>query len=154
MWKQACKHSYLWILIICNDLWRNFQQILVRDCIAGLLANLSVRDFQEIEGTQSIVHTKMTDVVMIFYQLQFVSIGELNRAICWYLSCDRYWEDTKRPQRHTPWYLLTIFMLILFSSIYACYYIIWVCFKYVVPKKKFLSPETPTRSCRKITLHH
>ncbi|XP_025986666.1 uncharacterized protein LOC105194659 isoform X2 [Solenopsis invicta] len=78
-------------------------EILVRDCIAGLLTNLSVRDFQEIEG-------------------------ELNRAICWYLSCDKYWEDTKRPQRHTPWYLLTIFMLLLFSSIYACYYVIWVCF--------------------------
>ncbi|XP_011337231.1 uncharacterized protein LOC105279268 isoform X2 [Ooceraea biroi] len=78
-------------------------EILVHDCIAGLLANLSVRDFQEIEG-------------------------ELNRAICWYLSCDRYWEDTKRPQRHTPWYLLTIFTVLLFSSIYVCYYIIWVCF--------------------------
>lgn len=55
-------------------------------------------------------------------------LGELNRAICWYLSCDRYWEDTKRQQRHTPWYLLTIFMVVLFSSIYACYYIIWVLF--------------------------
>ncbi|XP_017890367.1 uncharacterized protein LOC108631142 isoform X2 [Ceratina calcarata] len=78
-------------------------EILVRDCIAGLLTNLSVRDFQEIEG-------------------------ELNRAICWYLSCDRYWEDTKRQQKHTPWYLLTVFLLVLFSSIYACYYIIWVLF--------------------------
>ncbi|KAG9428981.1 hypothetical protein HZU67_09355 [Apis mellifera carnica] len=78
-------------------------EVLIRDCIAGLLTNLSVRDFQEIEG-------------------------ELNRAICWYLSCDRYWEDTKRQQRHTPWYLLTIFMVVLFSSIYACYYIIWVLF--------------------------
>ncbi|KAG7188843.1 hypothetical protein KM043_008449 [Ampulex compressa] len=78
-------------------------EILVRDCIAGLLANLSLRDFQEIEG-------------------------ELNRAICWYLSCDRYWEDTKKHQRHTPWYLLTIFLVLLSSSIYACYYIIWVLF--------------------------
>ncbi|XP_017766611.1 PREDICTED: uncharacterized protein LOC108555471 isoform X2 [Eufriesea mexicana] len=78
-------------------------EVLIHDCIAGLLANLSIRDFQEIEG-------------------------ELNRAICWYLSCDRYWEDTKRQQRHTPWYLLSIFLVILFSSIYACYYIIWVLF--------------------------
>ncbi|KAK2582204.1 hypothetical protein KPH14_004557 [Odynerus spinipes] len=78
-------------------------EILVRDCIAGLLANLSVRDFQEIEG-------------------------ELNRAICWYLSCDRYWEDTKRQQRQTPWYLLTIFMALFCTSIYACYYVIWVLF--------------------------
>ncbi|KAI4498254.1 hypothetical protein M0802_006740 [Mischocyttarus mexicanus] len=78
-------------------------QILVRDCIAGLLANLSVRDFQEIEG-------------------------ELNRAICWYLSCDKYWEDTKRQQRQTPWYLLATFMALFCTSIYACYYVIWVLF--------------------------
>ncbi|XP_071867619.1 uncharacterized protein isoform X3 [Bombus fervidus] len=78
-------------------------EVLIRDCIAGLLTNLSVRDFQEMEG-------------------------ELNRAICWYLSCDRYWEDTKKQQRHTPWYLLSIFLLVLSLSIYACYYIIWVLF--------------------------
>lgn len=66
---------------------------------------------------------------IVFTSLSFP--GELNRAICWYLSCDRYWEDTKRQQRHTPWYLLTIFLIVLFSSIYACYYIIWVLFKYV-----------------------
>lgn len=40
-----------------TQLSRNYQQILVRDCIAGLLANLSVRDFQEIEGKQLIIHT-------------------------------------------------------------------------------------------------
>ncbi|KAL2714900.1 uncharacterized protein V1478_014598 [Vespula squamosa] len=78
-------------------------EILVRDCIAGLLANLSIREFQEIEG-------------------------ELNRAICWYLSCDRYWEDTKRQQRQTPWYLLATFMALFCTSIYACYYVIWVLF--------------------------
>ncbi|XP_029049278.1 uncharacterized protein LOC114878998 isoform X2 [Osmia bicornis bicornis] len=96
-------------------------EILVRDCIAGLLTNLSVRDFQEIEG-------------------------ELNRAICWYLSCDRYWEDTKRQQRHTPWYLLTIFLVVLSSSIYACYYVIWVLFKY-------FSGGRQTRRDRKYGLH-
>ncbi|XP_043288780.1 uncharacterized protein [Venturia canescens] len=74
-------------------------QILVRDCIAGLLANLSVKDFQEIEG-------------------------ELNRAICWYLSCDKYWEDSRRQPRHTPWYLLITFLLVLSTGISACYYVI------------------------------
>ncbi|XP_033209531.1 uncharacterized protein LOC117168184 isoform X2 [Belonocnema kinseyi] len=79
-------------------------EILVRDCIAGLLANLSLRDFQEVES-------------------------ELNRAICWYLSCDRYWEDTKRPQRHTPWYLLITFLVLLSASVFGCYYIVWIVFK-------------------------
>lgn len=121
--------------IVTITLSRDCQQILVRDCIAGLLANLSVRDFQEIEGKRlHIIHavafTRFFSL-SLSYRSRFVPAGELNRAICWYLSCDKYWEDTKRPQRHTPWYLLTIFMLLLFSSIYACYYIIWVCFKYV-----------------------
>ncbi|KAF7996561.1 hypothetical protein HCN44_002207 [Aphidius gifuensis] len=74
-------------------------EILVRDCIAGLLTNLSVKHFQEIEG-------------------------ELNRAVCWYLTCDRYWEDTKRNQRHTPWYLLVTFLFLLSSGISACYYVV------------------------------
>ncbi|XP_024947368.1 uncharacterized protein LOC107274337 isoform X2 [Cephus cinctus] len=77
-------------------------EVLVRDCIAGLLTNLSLRDFQDIEA-------------------------EMNRAICWYLSCDRYWEDTKR-QRHTPWYLLITFLLILLFGMFVCYYVIWVLF--------------------------
>ncbi|XP_034938531.1 uncharacterized protein [Chelonus insularis] len=74
-------------------------EMLVRDCIGGLLANLSVKDFREIEN-------------------------EMNRAICWYLSCDRYWEDTKRHQRHTPWYLLVTFLFLLSSGISACYYVV------------------------------
>lgn len=115
----------------------NCQQILVRDCIAGLLANLSVRDFQEIEGTRlrdqraTISRARVTPLTSLSNRSFFPPTGELNRAICWYLSCDKYWEDTKRQQRHTPWYLLTVFMILLLSSIYACYYVIWVCFKYV-----------------------
>ncbi|XP_043466960.1 uncharacterized protein LOC122501505 [Leptopilina heterotoma] len=78
-------------------------EILVRDCIAGLLANLSLRDFKEVES-------------------------ELNRAVCWYLSCDRYWEDTKKQHRHTPWYLLITFLVLLSASVFGCYYIVWIVF--------------------------
>lgn len=84
----------------------------MRDCIAGLLANLSVKDFQDIEG-------------------------ELNRAICWYLSCDRYWEDTKRHHRHTPWYLLITFLFLLSSGISACYYVVSLLLRYVILKDTF-----------------
>lgn len=34
----------------------------MRDCIAGLLANLSVRDFQEIEGMQLITQAILAAV--------------------------------------------------------------------------------------------
>lgn len=37
----------------------------MRDCIAGLLANLSVRDFQEIEGRQLITHAAVNAVIIL-----------------------------------------------------------------------------------------
>ncbi|KAK3913974.1 Voltage-dependent calcium channel type A subunit alpha-1 [Frankliniella fusca] len=78
-------------------------EILVRDCIAGLLVNLSVQDFKEIEE-------------------------ELNRASCWYLTCDRYWEDSPVEVRASPWFLLALMGAMLAVGVVICYYIIWVLF--------------------------
>ncbi|XP_021927713.1 uncharacterized protein LOC110833678 isoform X4 [Zootermopsis nevadensis] len=78
-------------------------EILVRDCIAGLLVNLSVQDFKEVEE-------------------------DLNRAVCWYLTCDRYWEDTPGETRHFPWGLVFVLVMVLSLGICLCYYIIWVLF--------------------------
>lgn len=54
---------------------------------------------------------------------------ELNRKICWYLSCDRYWEDGPPDRRAFPWLLLIVVASILSSGICMCYYIIWVLFE-------------------------
>ncbi|XP_014293372.1 uncharacterized protein [Halyomorpha halys] len=78
-------------------------EILVRDCIAGLLVNLSTEDFKDIEE-------------------------ELNHAICWYLTCDRYWEDSPIETRPFPWGLLFVLVMALSLFICLCYYIIWVLF--------------------------
>ncbi|XP_044266358.1 uncharacterized protein LOC123012476 isoform X1 [Tribolium madens] len=78
-------------------------EILVRDCIAGLLIQLSLKDFKEVED-------------------------ELNRAVCWYLTCDRYWEDTQGDIRSFPWGLLCMIIMVLSLGICMCYYIIWVLF--------------------------
>ncbi|KRT78918.1 hypothetical protein AMK59_8601 [Oryctes borbonicus] len=78
-------------------------EILVRDCIASLLIQLSLKDFKEVEE-------------------------ELNRAICWYLTCDRYWEDTQSDLRQFPWGLLCMIVMVLSLGICFCYYIIWVLF--------------------------
>ncbi|KAK5645939.1 hypothetical protein RI129_004403 [Pyrocoelia pectoralis] len=78
-------------------------EILVRDCIAGLLIHLSIKDFKEIEE-------------------------ELNRAVCWYLTCDRYWEDSQGDFRQFPWGLLCMIVMVLSLGICLCYYIIWVLF--------------------------
>ncbi|XP_012266165.2 uncharacterized protein LOC105691921 [Athalia rosae] len=78
-------------------------EILVRDCIAGLLVNLSMQDFTEVEG-------------------------ELNRAVCWYLTCEKYWEDTRGQQRQIPWHLLFILAMLMSLGMSMCYYIIWILF--------------------------
>lgn len=76
-------------------------EILVRDCIASLLIKLSIKDFKEVED-------------------------ELNRAVCWYLTCDRYWEDSATEIRSFPWGLLCMIIMVLSLGICLCYYIIWV----------------------------
>ncbi|CAH1127880.1 unnamed protein product [Ceutorhynchus assimilis] len=78
-------------------------EILVRDCIAGLLIQLSVKDFKEVED-------------------------ELNRAVCWYLACDRYWEDSHADIRTFPWGLLCMIMMVLSLGVCLCYYVVWVLF--------------------------
>ncbi|XP_023020066.2 uncharacterized protein isoform X1 [Leptinotarsa decemlineata] len=78
-------------------------EVLVRDCIAGLLIQLSVKDFKEVED-------------------------ELNRAVCWYLTCDRYWEDSQADIRSFPWGLVCMIIMVMSLGICLCYYIIWVLF--------------------------
>ncbi|KAJ8960828.1 hypothetical protein NQ318_020124 [Aromia moschata] len=78
-------------------------EILVSDCIASLLIQLSVKDFKDVED-------------------------ELNRAVCWYLTCDRYWEDSQTDIRSFPWGLLCMIIMVLSLGICLCYYVIWVLF--------------------------
>ncbi|GJQ83534.1 hypothetical protein Trydic_g10886 [Trypoxylus dichotomus] len=78
-------------------------EVLVRECIGSLLIQLSLKDFKEVEE-------------------------ELNRSVCWYLTCDRYWEDTQSELRQFPWGLLCMIIMVLSLGICFCYYIIWVLF--------------------------
>ncbi|XP_050309906.1 uncharacterized protein LOC126745906 isoform X1 [Anthonomus grandis grandis] len=78
-------------------------EILVRDCIANLLIQLSVKDFREIEE-------------------------ELNRAVCWYLTCDRYWEDSQGDIKTFPWGILCMAFMLLSLGFCFCYYVVWVLF--------------------------
>uniref|UniRef100_T1HAU2 C2H2-type domain-containing protein n=1 Tax=Rhodnius prolixus TaxID=13249 RepID=T1HAU2_RHOPR len=55
-------------------------------------------------------------------------IKELNQAVCWYLTCDRYWEDSPVDLRPFPWGLLFVLVMALSLFICLCYYIIWVLF--------------------------
>ncbi|XP_058122236.1 uncharacterized protein LOC131281774 [Anopheles ziemanni] len=78
-------------------------EILVRDCIVGLLVQLSHDDFRSMEE-------------------------ELNRAVCWYLTCERYWEDGPLEQRPFPWGLVFVLVMVLSMGVCLCYYIIWILF--------------------------
>lgn len=79
-------------------------EILVRDCIVGLLVQLSLEDFKSMEE-------------------------ELNRAVCWYLTCERYWEDGPLDQRAFPWGLVFALVMVLSLGVCLCYYIIWILFE-------------------------
>ncbi|KAL9707067.1 hypothetical protein quinque_010585 [Culex quinquefasciatus] len=78
-------------------------EIMVRDCIVGLLVQLSLEDFKSMEE-------------------------ELNRAVCWYLTCERYWEDGPLDQRAFPWGLVFALVMVLSLGVCLCYYIIWILF--------------------------
>uniref|UniRef100_A0A182KEQ1 C2H2-type domain-containing protein n=1 Tax=Anopheles christyi TaxID=43041 RepID=A0A182KEQ1_9DIPT len=78
-------------------------EVLVRDCIVGLLVQLSLEDFRNMEE-------------------------EMNRAICWYLTCERYWEDGPLEQRPFPWGLVFVLVMVLSMGVCLCYYIIWILF--------------------------
>lgn len=53
----------------------------------------------------------------------------MQRAVCWYLSCDRYWEDTAPTARVFPWPLLLALATGLALALCMCYYIIWIVFE-------------------------
>ncbi|XP_067626253.1 uncharacterized protein [Eurosta solidaginis] len=61
-------------------------------------------------------------------QNKFKDTEEMNRAVCWYLSCDRYWEDGPLEPRYFPWGLLLILIFVLSTGVCFCYYIIWILF--------------------------
>lgn len=105
-------------------------QMLVRDCIAGLLIQLSNDDFKAMEGNIS-----ANSLHKIFISNGNVHkhtpmfLDELNRAVCWYLTCDRYFEDGPIEQRAFPWGLVFILVLLLSFGVCFCYYIIWILFE-------------------------
>ncbi|XP_018784011.1 PREDICTED: uncharacterized protein LOC108965813 isoform X2 [Bactrocera latifrons] len=78
-------------------------ELLVRSCISGLLLTMTDQMFKEMEE-------------------------EMNRAVCWYLSCERYWEDGPLESRTFPWGLTLILIFVLSTGVCFCYYIIWILF--------------------------
>ncbi|XP_034472958.1 uncharacterized protein LOC117780510 isoform X2 [Drosophila innubila] len=79
---------------------------LLRSCIGGLLLSMSDQGFKEMEE-------------------------EMNKAVCWYLTCDRYWEDGPLEPRAFPWGLIVILIFVLSTGICFCYYIIWILFDHL-----------------------
>ncbi|EDW03420.1 uncharacterized protein LOC6561397 isoform X1 [Drosophila grimshawi] len=78
-------------------------EFLLRSCIGGLLLVMPDPAFKEMEE-------------------------EMNKAVCWYLTCDRYWEDGPLEPRAFPWGLIVILIFVLSTGICFCYYIIWILF--------------------------
>ncbi|XP_076321322.1 uncharacterized protein LOC143230907 isoform X1 [Tachypleus tridentatus] len=75
----------------------------IRQCIMGLLATLSLQDFLDIEE-------------------------EINKATCFYLTCERFWDDSLQEIRHIPTLFCIIVGTIMVGGFCLCYYIVWVLF--------------------------
>lgn len=82
---------------------KNRCERLIRTCIAGALVKLSIEDFKSMEGELS----EWEKVYQLPNNRVHLS-DEMNKAVCWYLTCDRYWEDASA-QRPFPWALGEIF---------------------------------------------
>ncbi|XP_059221281.1 uncharacterized protein LOC106082299 isoform X2 [Stomoxys calcitrans] len=86
-------------------------EFLVRTCIGGLILSMSDQQFRDMEE-------------------------EMNKAVCWYLTCERYWEDGPLEPRAFPWGLIVILIFVLSSGICFCYYIIWILFDFLLQLRR------------------
>ncbi|XP_059060484.1 uncharacterized protein LOC131853574 isoform X1 [Achroia grisella] len=78
---------------------------------------------------EKIVHSCIATLLLHLTQHQFTELEEeMQRAVCWYLSCDRYWEDAAPSARVFPWPLLLALATGLALALCMCYYIIWIVF--------------------------
>ncbi|XP_068140411.1 uncharacterized protein [Drosophila tropicalis] len=93
---------------------------LLRSCIGGLLLSMSDQAFKEMEE-------------------------EMNKAVCWYLTCDRYWEDGPLEPRAFPWGLIVILIFVLSTGICFCYYIIWILFDHLFQFRRNDNQHNPLR---------
>ncbi|KAM7351524.1 uncharacterized protein ACRADG_004326 isoform 2-T2 [Cochliomyia hominivorax] len=81
-------------------------EYLVRSCIGGLILSMTDQQFKDMEE-------------------------EMNKAVCWYLTCERYWEDGPLESRAFPWGLILILIFVFSCGVCFCYYIIWILFDYL-----------------------
>ncbi|XP_013133583.1 PREDICTED: uncharacterized protein LOC106099559 [Papilio polytes] len=78
---------------------------------------------------EKVVHSCIATLLLHLTQHQFTELEEeMQRAVCWYLSCDRYWEEAAPAARVFPWPLLLALATGLALALCMCYYIIWIVF--------------------------
>ncbi|XP_069354974.1 uncharacterized protein [Maniola hyperantus] len=101
--------------------------------LADLQAERAACDPAHLQGLkvrcERVVHSCIATLLLHLTQHQFIELeDEMQRAVCWYLSCDRYWEDTAPTARAFPWPLLLALATGLALALCMCYYIIWIVF--------------------------
>ncbi|XP_050361968.1 uncharacterized protein LOC126781171 isoform X2 [Nymphalis io] len=101
--------------------------------LADLQAERAACDPAHLQGLkvrcEKVVHSCIATLLLHLTQHQFTELEEeMQRAVCWYLSCDRYWEDTAPAARVFPWPLLLALATGLALALCMCYYIIWIVF--------------------------
>ncbi|CAM1310030.1 Uncharacterised protein g5323 [Pycnogonum litorale] len=110
-WNRKCKEELQTKL-------RTKCKAIVKDCLSGLLIELSVQDFQDIQD-------------------------DLNNAICSYLTCHRYWEYSLYEVRYVPALFYLVIGAFLAGGIGIWYYLACVLFetKYHIPSSGWCLPK-------------
>ncbi|CAK1602897.1 unnamed protein product [Parnassius mnemosyne] len=101
--------------------------------LADLQAERAACDPARLQGLkvrcERVVHSCIATLLLHLTQHQFTELEEeMQRTVCWYLSCDRYWEDAAPGARLFPWPLLLALATGLALALCMCYYIIWIVF--------------------------
>ncbi|KAF2362874.1 hypothetical protein FHG87_006366 [Trinorchestia longiramus] len=93
-------------------------QMLIQHCIAGLVLNLTLEQVRDVEAA-------------------------LQRSVCWYLTCERYWEAANVDHLAFPWSLVTGAVLLLTLGVSLAYYLVW---GLAEPHESVPSPPSSTAS--------
>ncbi|XP_063701743.1 uncharacterized protein LOC134831849 isoform X2 [Culicoides brevitarsis] len=82
---------------------KNQCEEILKICLGGLLPHMSVDEF------------------VLLHE-------EIYHSSCFYLRCDKYWDDNSTTHSNIPFGLIFILIIVLSSGGCLCYYIIWILF--------------------------
>jgi len=74
-----------------------------------------------------LIDTCVNSLSLLLSDAEFSELRErLSSRVCWFLTCERYWDNQQRKRHTQPGGLLVAFMVAAFIFFSFIYYIVWV----------------------------